>query len=254
MKKFKKIISAVIMILFIISFKNLYAQKLTIAVAANFRDPMTCIIEKFKEENKGVEIKPVFGSSGNLYNQITHYAPFDVFFSANVSYPQKLYEADLTNGKPEVYAIGQLVLWSKKIDVSAGIEVFKKEKNIRIAIANPELAPYGKSAVECMKHYKIFDELQCKIVIAENIAQTAQFAVSGNVDVGFLAKSQLKMKAIENSGNAFDLPIGTYSPIEQAYVVIKKERNAEISQKFIAFIHKPEIQAIIIDYGYALPK
>ena len=254
MKTLKLKISIVAALLFCILTQLANAQTLTIATAANFRDPMTEIIKEFQAENPEVTIKPVFGSSGNLYNQITNSAPFDIFFSANVKYPQKVYEAGMSYAAPEIYAIGQLVLWSKSLDMTAGLEVLKTKEASRIAIANPDLAPYGKSAVACMKYYKLYEELESKIVTAENIAQTAQFAVTGNADVGFLAKSQLKMEAIAGNGSFFDLPTESYPPIKQAFVVIKKEENELLTQKFIDFIGKPEIQKIITGYGYGLGK
>lgn len=231
-----------------------FAQTFTIATAANFRDPMTEIVKIYMMENPSIEVKTIFGSSGNLYNQITNNAPFDIFFSANVKYPNELYEAGLCYDEPKVYAIGQLVLWSKSLDVSDGLEVLKSKKISRIAIANPELAPYGKSAVECLKYNEIYELLKDKIVTAENIAQTAQFAVTGNADVGFLAMSQLKMPAIKGKGSFFVLATDSYSPIEQACVVIKKDGNAILTKKFIDFMSKPEIQEIITSYGYRLKK
>lgn len=239
---------------FVLFFSSLFsnAQSLTIACAANFRDPMTMIVNEFKAQNPSIEIKTIFGSSGNLYHQITNRAPYDIYFAANKNYPQRVYEAGLSYDEPKIYAIGQLVLWSKMLDVSNGLEVLKSKNISRIAIANPELAPYGKSAVECLNYFELSDILNSKIVTAENIAQTAQFAVTGNADVAFIAKSQLIMKAMKGKGSNFEIPIESYSPIEQAFVVIKRKENETITQKFVAFLSNPEIEQMIQNYGYKL--
>ena len=228
------------------------AQKLTIATAANFRDPMTEIAAKFKTENPEIDVKTIFGSSGNLYNQITNNAPFDLYFAANTKYPEKVFEAGLAYEKPEIYAIGQLVLWSKRLDTSYGLSVLEDKKARRIAIANPELAPYGRSAMQCLAYYKLDEKIKSKLVTAENIAQTAQFAVTGNADVAFIAKSQLNMETIKGQGSYFDIPSESYAPIKQAFVAVKQEDNKAITDKFVAFLLKPEIQEIIIKYGYKL--
>jgi len=228
----------------------LKAQTLTLATAANFRDPMSEIVKLFTKENPSIEVKTIFGSSGNLYNQITNSAPFDIYYSANLKYPQKLYEAGLTYQQPAVYAIGQLVMWSRRMDVSTGLEILQRKEVKRIAIANPELAPYGLSAQQCLKHFGSWNELSPKIVTAENIAQTAQFAVTGNADVAFIAKSQLNMKAIRGKGTSYEIDTETYDPIYQGFVCIKKEGNKALAEKFVAFMQKAEIQQLIKHYGY----
>lgn len=252
MKKFIQYKLVLLLIVFGVSTLAGNAQSLTIAVAANFRDPMTEIVAKFKTENPSVEVKTIFGSSGNLYNQITNNAPFDLYFAANTKYPQKLYDAGLCYKQPEIYAIGQLVIWSKRLDVSQGMSVLETKQVKRIAIANPELAPYGKSARQCLVFYKMDEKIADKIVTAENISQTAQFAVTGNADVAFIAKSQLNMNGVKGKGTYFDIPAESYSPIEQAFVSVKREGNKAITEKFVAFLAKIEIQEIITSYGYKL--
>lgn len=238
--------------IFLMLINTTFAQTLTIAAAANFRDPMAEIVKIFKIENPSIEVKTIFGSSGNLYNQIMNNAPFDLFFSANTNYPQKIFEAGLSYNLPKIYAIGQVVLWSRRVDVSEGLTVLKKSGVRRIALANPELAPYGRGAKQCLVHYDLLHELSSKLVTAENIAQAAQFAVTGNADVAFIAKSQLNIEAIKGKGTIYEIPIEFYDPIEQAFVRIKKEDNEVITQKFAAFLNKPEIQQIIKKYGYNL--
>lgn len=230
------------------------AQKLTIATAANFREPMTRIIGHFETAYPGFEVVPVFASSGTLYHQIMRDAPYDLFYSADSGYPQKLFEAGKTYEAPQIYARGQLVLWSRTIDVRSGINVLSQHANFRIAIANPDLAPYGKSAVTCLKYHNLYSGLEKSLIIAENISQTAQFVITGNADIGLLAKSQLYHKSIAEKGFYHVLDPVTYSPIEQAFVAIKRSGNKEAVEKFITFTRRPEILDIIAAYGYETVK
>ncbi|MGF7137898.1 molybdate ABC transporter substrate-binding protein [Roseimarinus sediminis] len=226
------------------------AQKLTIATAANFREPMSRIIEHFEAAYPEVEVVPVFASSGTLFHQIMRAAPYDLFYSADSEFPQKLFEAGRTYETPQIYAEGHLVLWSRKIDVRPGISVLSQHANLRMAIANPDLAPYGKSAVAFLKYHHLYAALKKRLIIAENIGQTAQFVISGNADCGILAKSQLSHQSIAGKGFYHELDRASYKPIEQAYVAIKRDGNKEVVEKFVGFTRRPEILEIISAYGY----
>src|ERR1035441_3750731 len=124
------------------------AQSITIAAAADLRNALDDITKLYKEKHPDIKVDVIFGSSGNLYQQITNQAPFDLFFSADVSFPNRLEEQKLTKDKPTIYAVGHLVLWSATKDVSKGIDLLKSDEIKKISIANPEVAPYGKRAVE----------------------------------------------------------------------------------------------------------
>lgn len=229
------------------------AQKLTIATASNFRMAMTEIIHRFEHEYPEYEVKAIYGSSGNLYNQITKGAPYDIYFSANLKYPQLLENKGYTRGASGVYAIGQLVLWSRRLDVKSGMEILKDKKVKTIAMANPELAPYGKSAEEVLNNLNLYSELKSKIVVAENIGQTAQFGVTGNADVAFIAQSQLNMKAIKGKGTFCQISSELYSEIEQGFVVVNQNENSETTKVFVEFMETDEIQTLIKSFGYKLP-
>lgn len=226
------------------------AQKLSIATAANFREPMIIIIGHFEAAYPGIEVVPVFASSGTLYHQIMHDAPYDLFYSADTVFPQKLFEAGRSDEAPQVYARGHLVLWSRDFDVRSGISVLSENANLRMAIANPDLAPYGKSAVSFLKYHHLYAALEKRLIIAENIGQAAQFVITGNADCGILAKSQLSHKAIAGKGFYHELDPAAYKPIEQAFVAIKREGNKEMVEKFVRFASRPEILEIISAYGY----
>jgi molybdate transport system substrate-binding protein len=229
---------------------NVRSQTLTLAVAANFRDPMNEIIQAFRTENNDILVRSVYGSSGSLYQQISHHAPFDIFFSANTKYPEELLKENIACDTPRIYAVGKLILWSKDRYVGDGMEVLKENSYRKIAIANPELAPYGKGAAEALRHAGIYEIVQSKLVIADNIAQAAQFAVSGNADAGLLAYSQMYSPAFKGKGNYFVIPEDYYNPIQQAVVVICHGDKNDAVEKFMGFMKGNLAGEIITKYGY----
>ncbi len=233
--------------IFVVSARS---QTLTLAVAANFRDPMNEIIQAFRKENPDILVRPVFGSSGSLYQQIRHNAPFDIFFSANTRYPEELFKHKKACDTPKIYALGKLILWSRDQQVGNGLNILKDKNIKKIAIANPDLAPYGKGAVESLNHANIYDNVQNKLVIADNIAQAAQFAISGNADAGLLAYSQLYSQAIRGKGSYYVIPENFYSPIQQAVVIICGDKKNVTAVKFMNFMKGKTAEKIIIQYGY----
>ncbi|MDR3609689.1 MAG: molybdate ABC transporter substrate-binding protein, partial [Ignavibacteriaceae bacterium] len=162
-------------VIVMMAYFNLNGQSITIAAAADLRFALDEVVNVYKESNPGIKIDPIYGSSGNLFQQISNQAPFDIFFSADNSYPVKLEEKKLTGSKPKIYAVGHLVMWSATKDVSKGLELLKSDDVKKISIANPEVAPYGKRAVECLNYYKLYDLVKDKIVKGDNVSQAAQF-------------------------------------------------------------------------------
>lgn len=231
----------------------LSAQTITIAAAADLRFAMDEITAGFKKANPQIEINVIFGSSGNLYQQIVNKAPFDIFFSADISYPAKLDSLNLTLSKPKLYAIGHLVLWSASVDVSKGIEVLLKNEVKIIAIANPRVAPYGRRAIECLRYYKIDHLLKDKIVEGENVSQAAQFVLSGNAEAGLIALSLALSPEMNSKGTYLLLDEKSYSKLEQAYVIVKKsEINMDVI-KFAQFIETVQARKLFERYGFNLP-
>lgn len=225
-------------------------ESLTIAVASNFREPMTKISDLFEKEHPEVAINLVFGSSGNLYHQITKKAPYDLFFSANTNFPKKIFEAGMSPEPPIIYARGQLVIWSRKAKIDTNLRFLLLDKLKKIAIANPELAPYGLAAINSLDDYDIRLELNEKLVIAENIGQAAQFAATGNVDAAFLSLSQMKSEVLRNKGTYKLLPLEVYEPIEQGCVLIDRKEPMELPMLFFEFIKRENIKQLVRDYGY----
>ena len=230
-----------------------YSQKITIAAAADTRYVMEELSKEFQKANPSIQVDFIYGSSGNLYQQIVNSAPYDVFFSADLSFPEKLYQNGLTTTNPKLYGIGHLVLWSSKIDISKGIESFKSPDLKKIAIANPKVAPYGKRALECLQYYHIYTSIENNIVQGENVSQAAQFALSGNAEIGIIALSIALSPEMSTKGKYFLLDEKSYSKLEQAYVVIKRSDSNKNVMIFTKFIESESARKIFRKYGFKLP-
>ena len=168
---------------------SLHAQTVRVAAAGNLRFIIYEIKAKYTEKNPKANVVIILGASGALTQQILNGANIDFFMSADKIYPDKLKSQGAAIGQVKTYAYGKLVLWSNTVDVSNGIEILTDKAITRIAIAKPDVAPYGTRAVECLKYYGIYEKVKDKLVYADNIAQAAQFAQSGNAEVAFLAQA-----------------------------------------------------------------
>jgi len=233
------------------------AQTLTVAAASDLQSALPAIASRF-EKDTGRKVTLTFGSSGNFFTQIQNGAPFDVFLSADIDYPQRLEASgQAERGSLYEYATGRLVLWTRRdsgIDVRRGLTVLGEEPVRRIAIANPEHAPYGRAAVATLRHEGLYERVQGKFVLGENISQAAQFAQSGAADVGLLALSVALSPALKNSGTYFDIPESWYPPIEQAAVVLTSSRQRDLARRFIDYLKTPESARILQSFGFAVPQ
>lgn len=230
---------------------SLQAQTVKIAAASNLRFVLDDIKVKYALVHPKAKVIVNFGASGALVQQITNGADFDLFMAADKMYPDKLKSQGIVSGKVQTYAFGKLVLWSNTVDVSKGLNSLTDEAVKRIAIAKPDVAPYGARAVECLKYYKLFDKVKNKIVYADNIAQTAQFAQTGNAEIGFLALA-LAM-APEMKGSYFELDTKSYKPVEQAMVLIKSWQTNPEAAKFMKFVLSDQCKPILIKHGFLVP-
>ena len=244
-------------LLFILLFTTYsMAGSIQIAVAANVSYAINDLIKAFNEVHPETKVQVVFGSSGKLTAQIKHGAPYQLFMSANMSYPEALYKDKIAVTKPLVYAQGTLAYLSTKVqDFSKGM-VFCTNKNIKkIAIANPKIAPYGKATVEAMKNASLYKDLQKKFVFAESASQTLSYAVTA-ADIGFIAKSSLyspKMKKYKENVNWKEVDPKLYTPIEQGIVILKRGGlNSEV-RVFYDFMLGTKAQKILTNFGYLLP-
>ena len=230
------------------------AQELTVVAAADLRPAMEQIAAGFQAAT-GATVKPIYGSSGNFYQQIQSGAPFDFFFSANADYPKKLEAAGLTvPGTYYGYARGKIVLMvpaASTLDLKRGLSVLLDPAVKKIAIADPSHAPYGQAAVSAMKAENIYDQVSPKLVTGENISQAASFVLSGAADVGVVALS-LAMSAGPQVRYA-EIPASDYPPIQQACVVLKSAKNQDLASKFEAYLRTDEVKKIFERFGFEVP-
>jgi len=232
---------------------------LTLAVASSVQFAMEDLIKAYNTAHPEVSVKATYGSSGNFFAQIQNQAPFDVFFAADMDYPAKLAKAGLAlDGEVSPYAIGGLVLWMPKaspLDVEKlGIQALADPAVKKIAIANPKLAPYGSAAVAAMKALKVYEQAEPKLVLGENITQTAQFVESGAADIGFLALSHAVSDKMKDKGRYWEVPADVFPAIEQGLVIIKNTPNAAAARAFREFILSDAAAKVLQRHGFKLPQ
>jgi molybdate transport system substrate-binding protein len=231
------------------------AQELRVAAASDLQAAMPAIAAQF-ERDTGHRVTLTFGSSGNFATQIEHGAPFDVFMSADIEYPKRLEQAGLVEpGSRYDYATGHLVLWTRNdsgVDVKRGLAVLADARVRRIAIANPAHAPYGRAAVAAIRHEGLYDRVQSKFVLGENISQAAQFAQSGNAQVGIIALSVALSPAMKESGSYLEVPADFYPTIEQAAVVIAASKQKALASRFVESLKQAPAKAMLQSFGFAV--
>jgi molybdate transport system substrate-binding protein len=232
-------------------------QPLTIAAASDLQGALEDVVPRFEQET-GVPVRISFGSSGNFFAQIQNGAPFDVFLSADIDYPRRLEQAGLGEaGTLYRYAIGQLVLWTLKSNAAlgtSGLQGLTAAGVRRVAIANPDHAPYGRAAVAALRHAGLYEQVRTKLVLGENIAQAAQFVQSGNAEVGIIARSIALMPALQAVGVSVELPPDAYPPIEQGAIVVRASKHKDTARRFLAFLRTPDIGAVMRRFGFVVPE
>ena len=237
----------------LLTLSSLFADTINIAVAANVSYAIEELKAEFKKISPQTNVQVTLGSSGKLTAQIKNGAPYGLFMSANMKYPQALYKENIAITKPVVYAQGALAyLSSKEQDFSKGIEIVKNDKISKIAVANPKTAPYGKAAVEAMKNGGVYESVKEKFVYAESISQTVSYAVTA-ADIGFIAKSSLysdKMSKYEKGINWTEVDPKLYTPIKQGIVILKHGADNGSYRAFYDFILSDKAKKIFNDYGY----
>lgn len=232
---------------------GVHAAEVQVAVAANFTVPAQQIAGEF-ERKTGHKAVLSFGATGKFYAQISNGAPFEVFLAADDTTPARLdKEGGTVAGSRFTYAVGTLVLWSAKADFVDGKgEVLKSGKFNKLSVANPKTAPYGAAALETLTRLKLLDAVQPKLVQGENIAQTFQFASTGNADLAFVALSQVFKDGKLSSGSAWIVPGEMHEPIYQDAVILAKGKDNPAAAAFLEFLKSPYAHAVIKSYGYAL--
>ena len=229
------------------------AQDIRVAAAADLQFAMQDIATQFQKQT-GKSAQVIYGSSGNFFQQLQNGAPFDLFFSANLDYAKKLEAAGLTEpGSYYQYAKGKIVIWvpkDSKLDLSSGLKALLDPSIKKIAVANPQHAPYGQAAVAAMQKEGVYDKVKGKLVLGENISQTASFVVSGSADVGIVALSLALAPNMKDQGRYVEIAAGEYPPIEQACVILSSSKNKEVARQFLGFVKTPAIGELLEKYGF----
>ena len=229
------------------------AQPLTVAAASDLQSVFPLVAERFERETTQ-PVRLTFGSSGNFFSQIQNGAPFDLFFSADIDYPERLVAAGLAvPGSLSRYASGRLVLLGRidaQLDITRGLSVLVDPRIRRVAVANPQHAPYGRAAVAALRMAKLYDAVQPKLVFGENVSQAAQFVSSATADAALVALSVALAPAMRARSVYTELPAGAYPPIDQAAVVLTSSRHKTTASQFLAFVQRSDIAALLREHGF----
>ncbi len=251
---------AVALLLVVVSSIPLAAQTiLTIAAAADVQPLMQEMVRRYEEDKQGAarKISVVVGSSGNLATQIENGAPYDLFFSADEGFPRRLVNERKANADSfQVYALGKLVIWApagSKLDVEhLGAKALLDASVQKVAIANPQHAPYGRAAIEALKNLGLYERIESKLVLGENVSQAAQFVGSGNAQAGVIALSLVQTSAMK-SGRYWMVPQQAYTPLRQAVVMIAGAKHPEAARAFLDFFLRQRDPQLLVQFGFELP-
>jgi molybdate transport system substrate-binding protein len=235
-----------------------HATTIAIAAASDLKFALDELIAVFQTSHPSTRVTATYGSSGTFYAQLQNKAPFDIYFSADVDYPRKLTEAGLTLKDSQFdYAVGQIAIWVRNdspLDVqSLGIEALAQPAVKKIAIANPEHAPYGRAAQAAMQSLGVYERVKDRLVLGENIAQSAQFIDSGAADIGIIALSLAMAPAMRDKGRFWKVPLDSYPRLEQGGVILSWARDVDAAHQFTSFVASDAGAAILKRYGFTLP-
>lgn len=238
----------------LISLPAFAGDKITIAAAADLKFALEEILVAFRQANPGDQVETIYGSSGKFHAQIRQGAPFDLFFSADIDYPRLLAREGLAASEPRPYAVGRLVLWSASRDARRMTLADLADPTIRkIAIANPRHAPYGKRAEEALRASGVWEKVESRLVMGENIAQTAQYIQTGNADVGLIALSLALNEELAARGGYLLVPDNLHQPLEQGFIVTKRAAGNPLAQQFANYMASPAVRRIMARWGFTLP-
>lgn len=233
------------------------AETLVVAAASDLATSIDELAAAFTRQAPGVDVKTSLGASGNLFAQVKNGAPYDVFMSADMAYPARLAKEGAADGASLApYAIGRVVLWSvdPRFDLTQGLRVLNDARLGRVAIANPDVAPYGRAARAALQAHGFWDAVKGKLVIGENIAQTAQFVQTGNAQVGVVSYSTVLGPRLKGIGRYYLIPDDGAEPIEQGAIVTRKGSANPASARFMLFLQSPAAREILLRHGFSLPR
>jgi len=234
------------------------SPELVVAAAADLSAALKEIGDSY-EKKTGVKVRLSFGASGALTQQIQNGAPFDLFFSADMDYPHQLIAAgDAEGASLYQYAVGRLVLWvpaDSTLDLQRlGMNALLDPSVKKIAIANPQHAPYGRAAVAALKRAGVYDHVADRLVLGENVAQAAQFVESGNVQAGFVALAHALAPGMSGKGKYWEVPAEFYPPLAQGVVVLSHSQHKKEAAQFLEYVKTKEAAELLRKYGFTLPQ
>ena len=229
-----------------------------VAAAADLQYVFPDLAAAFAKTHPDIELEPNFGSSGSFFAQLSNSAPFDLFLSADVDYPHKLVAGGQGEAGSEfIYALGRIVLWvpnSSKLDLQAtGFQALLDPSAHKIAIANPRFAPYGRLAEAALRKQDLYDKVKDRLVLGENIAQTAQFVETGAADIGILAHSLTQSPRMRDKGRSWTIPADAHPRLEQGGIILKWAQDKEAARAFRAFMLSEQGRAVLLASGFDLP-
>ncbi len=259
----KLLAASIVLSVLVLSATSAWAQErkdsteLTVAAAADLSSALQEIADRY-EKKTGIHLKLSFGASGALTQQIQNGAPFDLFFSADMDYPRQLIAAGAADqASLYQYAIGKLVLWvpaDSPLDLDhKGMDVLLDPSVKKIAVANPQHAPYGRAAVAALKHAGMYDRIADRLVLGENVAQAAQFVESGNAQAGFVALAHAVAPSMHGKGKYWEVPADFYPPLAQGVVVISHSQHKKEAADFLEYIKTKEVAELLRKFGFTLP-
>jgi molybdate transport system substrate-binding protein len=233
-------------------------RTLQVAAASDLEYALGEIVREFQQQHPDISVRVAYGSSGNFFAALRNQAPFDVYFSADIAYPDMLLaEGMAVQGSRFAYAHGRLVLWaprSSNLDLQGlGLAVLRQPTVRHIAIANPRHAPYGKAAEAALRSAGIYDEVQGKLVLGENVAQAFQFVQSGAADVGIIALSLALAPAVAGQGQYREVAQSSYPAVQQGGVILKWAKDTEAAWDLRAFVMGPRGRALLHQFGFKTP-
>lgn len=228
-------------------------QQLTVAAASSLRPTLDYLVDAYETQNPGHQLEVIYGSSGRLMAQIINGAPFDVFMSADMEFPQHLFNEGMATSAPVVYGLGRIVLWSAHINAADMTLARLADNGVRrIAIAQPSVAPYGQRAQEAMTAAGVWDAVQPRLVFAENISQVAQMSESGAADIGLIALSlAMQPGLVERGYHLIDATL--HQPLEQGFVITRRAAVNTVASSFFGFLLSDIARDIFQSNGFDVP-
>ena len=231
------------------------AEKITVAAAADLKFALDEVVTVFKKSNPTEEVEVIYGSSGKAHTQIQQGAPYDLYFSADVAFPQELIKGGFAASTEVIpYALGRIVLWSSSRDATKmTLASLTDPKITHVAIANPKHAPYGKRAEEALRASKLWEKIEPKLIYGENITQTAQFVQTGNAEVGILALSIAVAPELSSKGGFSLISDDLHEPLNQGFIILKRAENNKLAKQFANYMGSKDTRTIMTRYGFVLP-